>query len=124
MPNRRAKKSTTEVSRVRRRFELLLDAGVAIFSEHSLNAVPQRVVDSARDVVGARYAALGVLSPDGSGLTEFVTSGISAPLRERIGDLPKGRGLLGLVIREPKPLGPQTSIGTRSATGSPPITLP
>ncbi len=104
MPNRRGKKSTTEVSRVRRRFELLLDAGVAIFSEHSLNAVLQRVVDSARDVVGARYAALGVLSPDGSGLTEFVTSGISAPLRERIGDLPKGRGLLGLVIREPKPI--------------------
>jgi signal transduction histidine kinase len=87
---------------VRRRFERLLQAGVAIFSEHSLNAVLQRVADSARDVVGARYAALGVIGEDRSTLNQFVTSGMSEAERERIGTLPRGDGLLGLVIRKRK----------------------
>ena len=89
---------------MRRRFETLLSAGVAIFSEHSLERVLQQIVDSAREVVGARYAALGVLGPDRQSLTQFVTSGLSEVERERIGELPRGRGLLGLVIREPKPI--------------------
>jgi len=89
---------------VRRRFETLLSAGVAIFSEHSLERVLQQIVDSAREVVGARYAALGVLGPDRQSLSQFVTSGLSEVERERIGELPRGRGLLGLVIREPKPI--------------------
>ena len=89
---------------MRRRFETLLSAGVAIFSEHSLKRVLQQIVDSAREVVGARYAALGVLGPDRQSLTQFVTSGLSEVERERIGELPRGRGLLGLVIREPKPI--------------------
>ena len=93
-----------EASRVRRRFERLLAAGVEIFSERSLDRVLQRVVDSAREVAGARYAALGVLSADGTTLSEFVTSGLSEVERERIGALPQGRGLLGLVIRERKPI--------------------
>ena len=93
-----------EVTRVRERFERLLTAGVEIFSEHSLERVLQRVVDAAREVVGARYAALGVLSLDGTSLGEFVTSGMSQAERDRIGDLPRGRGLLGLVIREPAPI--------------------
>ena len=89
---------------MRRRFETLLSAGVAIFSEHSLERVLQQIVDSAREVVGARYAALGVLGPDRQSLSQFVTSGLSEVERERIGELPRGRGLLGLVIREPKPI--------------------
>ena len=93
-----------EASRVRRRFERLLAAGVEIVSERSLDRVLQRVVDSAREVAGARYAALGVLSADGTTLSEFVTSGLSEVERERIGALPQGRGLLGLVIRERKPI--------------------
>jgi len=93
-----------ETARVRRRFERLLGAGVAIFSEHALDAVLQRLVDSARDVVGARYAALGVLDEDGSHLSRFVTSGLSPEARERIGALPTGRGLLGLLIRDPHPI--------------------
>lgn len=101
---RRSQPAGAEASRVRRRFETLLSAGVAIFSEHSLGRVLQQIVDSARDVVGARYAALGVLGPDRKSLSQFVTSGISAELRKRIGDLPQGRGLLGLVIREAKPI--------------------
>ncbi|HEU5261782.1 MAG TPA: GAF domain-containing sensor histidine kinase [Gemmatimonadales bacterium] len=82
------------------RFERLLAAGLAIFSEHELEVVLQRVTDAARDVVGARYAALGVLNPEGTSLTRFVTSGLSHAERARIGELPRGRGLLGLVIRE------------------------
>ncbi|HEX9217019.1 MAG TPA: GAF domain-containing protein, partial [Gemmatimonadales bacterium] len=114
MPKRRSRRpagrrrpkrtETAEVTRVRERFERLLRAGVEIFSEHSLEHVLQRVVDAAREVVGARYAALGVLSPDGTSLNQFVTSGISQAERDRIGDLPRGRGLLGLVIREPAPI--------------------
>lgn len=89
---------------MRRRFEALLSAGVTIFGEHSLERVLQQVVDSARDVVGARYAALGVLATDRKSLSQFVTSGLSPAERDRIGDLPTGHGLLGEVIRHPKPI--------------------
>ncbi len=103
-PARPPRRRATEAARVRRRFETLVSAGVAIFSQHSLERVLQQIVDSAREVVGARYAALGVLGPDRDSLSQFVTSGISQAERDRIGDLPRGRGLLGLVIREPKPI--------------------
>jgi signal transduction histidine kinase len=93
-----------EATRIRERLERLLAAGVAIFSRHNLDEVLQEVVDAAREVVGARYAALGVLGPDGESLVQFVTSGIDAEVRARIGDTPKGRGLLGHVIREGKPI--------------------
>ncbi len=101
---RRQASPESNVARVRRRFERLLAAGLTIYEERSLSGVLQRIVDAARDVVGARYAALGVLTADGRGLGEFVTSGLTAAERRRIGDLPSGRGLLGLVIREPKPI--------------------
>ena len=93
-----------EADRIRARFERLLAAGVTIFSRHDLDHVLQAVVDAAREVVGARYAALGVLSQDGESLVQFVTSGIDSELRARIGDTPRGRGLLGHVIREAKPI--------------------
>ena len=89
---------------MRDRFERLLTAGVEIFSQHTLTAVLQKVVDAAREVVGARYAALGVLAPDGESLSEFVTSGVTVEQRQKIGALPTGRGLLGVVIRHPKPI--------------------
>jgi two-component system, NarL family, sensor histidine kinase DevS len=86
------------------RFRLLLDAGFAISSQHSLDGVLQAVVNAARAVVDAEYAALGVLSADGQSLVSFVTAGIDAAARVRIGDLPHGRGLLGFVIRERRPV--------------------
>lgn len=101
---RASREAASDTSRLRRRFERLLAAGVAIFSEHSLERVLQQIADSAREVVGARYAALGVLGPDRQSLNQFVTSGLSQAERERVGDPPRGRGLLGLVIREPKPI--------------------
>ncbi|MBI1966512.1 MAG: GAF domain-containing sensor histidine kinase [Gemmatimonadetes bacterium] len=93
-----------EVQRVRQRFEQLLAVGVGIVSEHSLGAVLQRVVDAAREVVGARYAALGVMNDEGTGLAQFVTSGLSPEQRDRIGAPPRGHGLLGAVIREARPI--------------------
>ena len=93
-----------EVSRIRDRFERLLAAGVAIYSHHDLAHVLQEVVDAARSVVGARYAALGVLGEDRGTLVQFVTSGMDEETRRRIGDLPSGRGLLGLVMHEGKPI--------------------
>ena len=97
-------RTVPEADRIRQRFERLLSAGVAIFSQHTLDRVLQEVVDTARDVVGARYAALGVLSEDRRSLVAFVTSGMDAATRARIGDLPRGRGLLGAVITAAKPI--------------------
>jgi signal transduction histidine kinase len=93
-----------EAARIRDRFERLLAAGIAIVSQHDLKDVLQQVVDAARQVVDARYAALGVLADDGQSLVEFVTSGIDEADRQRIGPLPRGHGLLGAVIREAKPI--------------------
>ncbi len=94
----------SESDRIRQRFERLLSAGVAIFSQHTLPRVLQQVVDTAREVVGAKYAALGVLSDDRMSLVEFVTSGMDAVTRERIGSFPSGHGLLGAVITAAKPI--------------------
>jgi len=96
--------SHDEAARVQGRFERLLSAGAAILSEHTLTQVLQRVADLAREVLDARYSALGVLDQDGASLAEFVTSGLSAAERARIGNTPRGHGLLGLVIREGKPI--------------------
>ncbi len=96
--------SQLEATRIRERFERLLAAGIAIFSRHDLEHVLQQVVDAARDVVGARYAALGVLGDDRTTLVQFVTSGLDEAGRKKIGDPPRGRGLLGHVIREAKPI--------------------
>lgn len=105
---------------MRSRFERLLAAGVAISSEHALDDLLQQVVDSARDVVGARYAALGVLGEDGRSLVQFVTSGLSQAERDRIGAVPQGRGLLGLVIREARPIRIRSIAGHPSSYGYPP----
>jgi len=96
--------SPEEITRVRDRFERLLAAGVAIHARHEVDHVLQEVVDAAREVVGARYAALGVLSEDRKSLVQFVTSGMDEEARQRIGALPTGRGLLGHVIHEGKPI--------------------
>jgi len=61
--------------------------------------VLQLIVDRVRELVAAQYAALGIVAEAGQ-ITQFITSGISEEQREAIGDLPRGRGLLGLIIRE------------------------
>jgi signal transduction histidine kinase len=83
------------------RKDVLLEAGLALASELSLPMVLQRIVDLAAQVTDARYGALGVIG-DGGELVEFITTGLSAKQRRAIGPLPRGRGILGLLIREPR----------------------
>ena len=64
-----------------------------------VDRVLQLITDRVRDLVGAQYAAIGIVDADGA-IERFITSGISDEQRARIGDLPRGRGLLGLIIRE------------------------
>jgi len=88
---------------VRDRKDMLLDAGLTLASELSLPVVLQRIVDLAVQITDARYGALGVIG-EGDVLVEFVTSGVSARQRKAIGDPPKGRGVLGLLIHDPRPV--------------------
>lgn len=82
----------------------LLDAVIHIAASTSLRAVLVRIVEAASQLVDAEYAALGVLAPGGDHLMDFVTVGVTDEQRRLIGDLPHGRGLLGLLIREPEPI--------------------
>jgi signal transduction histidine kinase len=86
------------------RLRILVDAGIALSSELSLDALLQRIVETAAELTGARYAALGVIDRSGHGLERFLTTGIDQQTRAAIGELPKGRGVLGVLIREAKPL--------------------
>ncbi|MCW2848419.1 MAG: hypothetical protein JWR90_2393 [Marmoricola sp.] len=78
----------------------LLEAVTAISSDLDLRSVLTRLVEAATQLTGAKYAALGVIGSDGM-LVEFVTTGLTEEQRRAIGDLPRGRGILGLLINEP-----------------------
>jgi signal transduction histidine kinase len=86
------------------RLRAVLDAAIAVSSELSLEAVLQRIVESAAALTGARYAALGVIDPSRQELERFVVTGIDDAAKEAIGDLPRGRGILGVLIRDATPL--------------------
>ncbi len=83
--------------------EELVEAGVLLAAELALPALLQRVVELAVRMTGARYGALGVTGPGGR-IVDFITVGIDAKRRTAIGSLPSGRGILGALIRDPKPL--------------------
>lgn len=82
----------------------LLRAVVAIGSDLDLGAMLRRIVESAVELVGTRYGALGVLDEAGSGLAEFVTVGVDDDTHRAIGQLPEGLGILGVLIADPRPL--------------------
>jgi signal transduction histidine kinase len=86
------------------RLERLIVAARSLITEVSLGAVLQQVVEVAAEVIGAQYAAIGVLGPDGRLLESFTTYGIDDEQRALIGPLPRGHGILGLVIREAQPI--------------------
>jgi len=86
------------------RLRVLVHAGIALSSELSLDALLQQLVETAAQLTGARYAALGVIDQSGTGLERFLTTGIDAETHAAIGDLPRGRGILGVLIRDAKPL--------------------
>jgi signal transduction histidine kinase len=92
-----------EVVTSRERLRALLDAVVGIGTDLDLRSTLRRIVEAACEVLGARYGALGVIGPDRL-LHEFITHGIDPELHARIGDLPHGRGVLGLLIEDPRPV--------------------
>lgn len=108
-----------EVANTQGRLRGLLRANQMIGSDLALPAVLRRVVDAARDLIGAEYAALGVIAPDGH-LSEFVHAGMDDELVTRIGHLPQGKGLLGALIDDPAPIRLDRLGGDERSTGFPP----
>jgi signal transduction histidine kinase len=82
----------------------ILRAGRSLVSTLELDEVLEQLLEAACDGTGARYAAIGVLAPDRHGLERFVTRGLDEERRRRIGSLPRGRGVLGVLIDDPRPL--------------------
>jgi signal transduction histidine kinase len=86
------------------RLRRLIDAGRGLVAELDLEVILRRLLDVARELTGAGYAAVGILDPSKTSLARFVTSGIDADVHRQIGDLPRGRGVLGVLIRDATPL--------------------
>ena len=102
------------------RDQALIEAGMVLASELSLDAVLQRIVELGVEITAARYGALGVLTPDRRAIEEFITVGVSPQERAAIGDPPVGHGVLGVLIEEVGPLRmPDISADPRSV-GFPP----
>lgn len=102
------------------RLKRLVQAGIRVTAERSLDAVLQTVADSARELTDARYAALGVLDLTGTELSRFVTSGMPAEQARLIGAPPTGKGVLGLLIGRPRPLRIEDLTTHSQAHGFPP----
>jgi signal transduction histidine kinase len=86
------------------RLRVLVNAGIALSSELSLDALLQQLVETAAQLTGAQYAALGVIDSTGQALERFLTTGVDPETHAEIGDLPRGRGILGVLIRDAQPL--------------------
>ena len=86
------------------RLRAIVDAGVALASELSLDAVLEKITEAAAELTGARYAAIGVIDPSGQALEKFLVTGIDDETKDAIGDPPHGRGILGALIQDAKPL--------------------
>jgi signal transduction histidine kinase len=86
------------------RLRELIDVGRSLVAELDPEVIFQQVLEVACDLTGARYAALGVLDENRHELERFITHGIDEEARRVIGNLPRGRGVLGLLIEQPRPL--------------------
>jgi signal transduction histidine kinase len=92
----------SEIARTRDRLQGLLDAVLAVGAGLELEGTLQRIIQTAVELVDARYGALGVLGEEG--LSQFVYVGLDPETRARMGHLPEGKGLLGHVIEHPRPI--------------------
>ena len=92
------------VAAVNDRMRELLEAVVSVSSGLDLHATLQRIAAAAADLADAEYAAVGVLAPHTSGLVDFIHVGLTDAEAARIGHYPEGRGLLGAIIEDPRPL--------------------
>ncbi|MEU7788909.1 GAF domain-containing protein [Amycolatopsis sp. NPDC049159] len=92
-----------EVMGTQGRLRGLLHASQVVTGDLALPTLLRRIVEAARELLGARYAALGVIGPDGQ-LAEFVHVGMDDETVARVGRLPEGKGLLGAVVEDPRPI--------------------
>jgi two-component system, NarL family, sensor histidine kinase DevS len=102
------------------RWRRLVDTGIAVSSELSLDVLLQRIVEAAAELTRAKYAALGVIDRSGRGLERFLTTGIDKETHALIGDLPRGHGILGVLIHDAQPLRLHDLMADRRAVGFPP----
>ena len=102
------------------RLRALVEAGIALASELSLDDLLQRLTELAVELTGARYAALGVIDATGLRLERFVTHGVDDTTRAAIGDLPQGRGILGALITDARPLRLHAIADDARSVGFPP----
>lgn len=86
------------------RMSRLLDVARSVLAEPDPEVIYERIIGAARELTGARYAALGVLNEQRTQLERLHVAGIDEATRRSIGDLPRGRGVLGLLISDPRPL--------------------
>jgi signal transduction histidine kinase len=93
-----------ETTRDDHRLSRLIEVGRSLLSELDLDVVLDRVLETARELTGARFAALGILDERRRELAQFLTRGVDEETHRAIGDLPRGRGILGLLIEQPVPL--------------------
>lgn len=108
-----------EIVQIRDQMQGLLEAVLAVASGLELDETLHRVVQAAVDLVDAHYGALGVLAPDG-GISRFITVGVDDATRARMGRLPEGKGLLGQLILDPRPLRIADLSTHESSVGFPP----
>lgn len=108
-----------QLSRRNRELLALHEAALDITAELALETVLQTVVDTARQLADARYGALAVYESEGH-IRQFITSGLSAEVHRQIGDLPRGRGLLGDVLKEGQRLRLRRMADHPSSVGFPP----
>jgi len=98
----------------------VLEATLLLEADLDLDAVLRHVVDEARAMTNARYAALGVLDTEKEGLSDFLTSGLDAGAERAIGDRPTGKGVLGLLIAEPQVVRIPRLLDHEASVGLPP----
>jgi GAF domain len=108
-----------EIVKTRDRMHGLLDAMLAVASGLELESTLRRIVYAAIELLDATYGALGVLGADDQ-LSKFIYVGIDAETRERMGDLPRGHGVLGQLISDPRPLRLADLGKHRNSVGFPP----
>src|SRR5665647_447298 len=86
------------------RLRRLIEVGCSLVANLDLESLLDQIVEAARDLTGARYGALGILNEQGNQLDRLVVAGIDDEQRAQIGRLPRGEGVLGLLIEDPRPL--------------------
>jgi signal transduction histidine kinase len=108
-----------DVKRAQGRLRSLLRAIETVSSDLALEVVLRNVVEAACELAHAQYGAVGVIGPDG-GLDQFITIGVDEETKQRIGPLPQGKGLLGALITDPRPIRLRHMSDDPRSTGFPP----